>query len=65
LQDVGYLALPELFAAAEPPRVVGLVAQPLEEAFVVRLEFSNHPAQVHLQCQSVVVRKDPSAPGPA
>ncbi|HEY3449756.1 MAG TPA: hypothetical protein VGK67_25605 [Myxococcales bacterium] len=64
-EDVGYLSLPELFAATEPPRVVGLVAQPLEDAFVVRLEFSNHPAQVHLQCQNVVVRKEANASGTA
>lgn len=57
-EEVGYLALPELFGRGEPLRIVGLVAQPLDEAFVVRLEFSNHPAQVHLQCQNVVVRKD-------
>lgn len=60
-EDVGYLALPELFAAAVSPRVVGLVAQPLEDALVVRLEFSNHPAQLHVQCRNVVVRKDPAA----
>ncbi|MGC4115546.1 MAG: hypothetical protein QM765_13270 [Myxococcales bacterium] len=59
-EDVGYLSVPELFQATGPLRVVGLVAQPLEEALVVRVEFSNHPAQVHLQCQNVVVRKDPA-----
>ena len=64
-EEVGYLALPDLFALAQVPRVVGLVAQPLEEAFVVRLELSNHPAQLHLQCQGMVVRKDASSPGTA
>jgi len=60
-EDVGYLDLPDLFAGRSgPARVVGLVAQPLEDALVVRLEFSDHPAQVHLQCRNVVVRKDPN-----
>jgi len=60
-EDVGYLALPDLFGAAEALRVVGLVAQPLEDSIAVRLEFSNHPSQVHLQCQRVIVRKDTGA----
>ena len=59
-EDVGYLSLPNLFDMGEMPRVVGLVAQPLDEAFGVRLEFSNHPSQLHLQCRRVVVRKDPA-----
>ena len=50
-EEVGYLALPNFFDLAEMPRVVGLVAQPLEDALVVKLEFSNHPSQVHLRCQ--------------
>ena len=62
-EDVGFLSLPNLFDLAEPPRVVGLVAQPLEDALVVRIEFSNHPSQVHLRCQRLVVRKDPASGG--
>jgi hypothetical protein len=57
-EEVLYLSLPNLFDVADLPRVVGLVAQPVDDAFVVRLEFSNHPSQVHLQCRRVVVRKD-------
>ncbi|MBI5546797.1 MAG: hypothetical protein HY901_23185 [Deltaproteobacteria bacterium] len=57
-EDVGYLALPNLFDLAQMPRIVGLVAQPLEQAFAVRVEFSNHPSQIHLQCQRLVVRKE-------
>lgn len=57
-EDVGYATVPDLFASGEPLRVIGLVAQPLEDRFVVRIEFSDHPAQVHLQCQRVTVRKE-------
>jgi len=58
-EDAVYLAAPDLFALAEMPRIVGLVVQPVDElCAVVRLEFSNHPAQVHLRCRRVVVRKD-------
>jgi hypothetical protein len=60
-EDVGYLALPDLFGHPELPRVVGMVAQPLDDAFVVRFEFSNHPGQIHLQCQRLTVRKDAAA----
>lgn len=60
-EDVGYLGLPNLFDLAEMPRVVGLVAQPLDEALGVRLEFSNHPAQLHLRCRRLLVRKDPAS----
>jgi hypothetical protein len=62
-EDVGYLALPNLFDLAGAPRVVGLVAQPLDDAMVVRLEFSDHPSQIHLRCQRLVVRKDPAGGG--
>ncbi len=57
-EDVRYYAVPNLFDAPESPRIVGLVVQPLEE-FVVRLEFSNHPAQLHLQCGRFSVRRFP------
>ena len=57
-EGVGYLALPDFFGLTEAPRAVGLVAQPLDEAFSVRVEFSNHPGQIHLHCQSVTVRKE-------
>jgi hypothetical protein len=57
-EDVRYAVVPNLFDWTEPPRVVGLVVQPLEDVFVVRLEFSNHPAEIHLHCQRVVVRKE-------
>jgi hypothetical protein len=58
-EDAVYLGAPDLFNLREMPRIVGLVVQPLEELCAVRLEFSNHPAQVLLQCRRVVVRKDP------
>jgi hypothetical protein len=60
-EDAGYLALPDLFGLARPPRVVGLVVQPLDTDFIVRVEFSDHPAQVHLRCQRVSVRLSPLA----
>jgi hypothetical protein len=58
-EDAAYLGAPDLFGLKEMPRIVGLVVQPLDAACAVRLEFSNHPAQVHLHCRRVVVRKDP------
>jgi hypothetical protein len=58
-EDAAYLGAPDLFSAGEMPRIVGLAVQPLDEACAVRLEFSNHLAQVHLHCRRVVVRKDP------
>ncbi len=57
-EDASYVALPNLFDHPAMPRIVGLVVQPLEENLIVRLEFSDHAAQVHLCCQRVVVRKD-------
>jgi len=62
-EDASYLALPNLFDRPGMARIVGLVVQPQDEALVVRLEFSDHPAQVHLQCQRLVVRKDPNPSG--
>jgi hypothetical protein len=54
-REVGYLALPNLFDGEATLRVVGLVAQPLEEDFSVRLEFANHPSQIHLRCKRLKV----------
>ncbi len=58
-EDAVYLCAPDLFNLSQMPRIVGLVVQPLEDLIAVRLEFSNHPAQVHLRCRRVAVRKDP------
>src|SRR4051812_2417423 len=54
-----YSAIPNLFDWQELPRLVGLVVQPMEKTFVVRLEFANHPAQVHVECGRFTVRRDP------
>jgi hypothetical protein len=58
-EDSGYVAMPNLMDCPEQPRIVGLVVQPLGDAAQVRLEFSNHPAQIHLHCARVLVRRYP------
>ncbi len=55
-QQAAYADIPNLFDAAETPRIVGLVVQPLDDSVVVRLEFSNRHAHLHLRCQAVSVR---------
>ena len=58
-EDALYASVPNLLDWKEPPRLVGLVVQPLDKTYVVRIEFANHPAQVHVECGRFTVRRDP------
>lgn len=60
-EDASYADLPNLLDCPEGLRLAGLVVQPLPGCFNVRLEFSNHPAQVNLRCLRVLVRRHPLA----
>jgi len=61
-EDASYISVPDLLRV-ERLRIVGLVVQPLEQQAAVRVEFSNHPGEIHLRCERVVIRKD-SVAGP-